>query len=53
MTPTPIANPSENTLRAVLQMKSTNYLFYLHDSQGNIHYAETNEGHVKNKNLYL
>jgi len=53
LTPTPIANPSENTIRAVLQMKSTNYLFYLHDSQGNIHYAETNEGHVKNKNLYL
>lgn len=51
--PTPIANPSVDTIKAVLFPKNTSYLFYLHDSSGGIHYAETNEGHVKNKTQYL
>jgi len=51
--PTPIANPSVDTFKAVLFPKKTKYLFYLHDASGEIHYAETNEGHIKNKNQYL
>lgn len=51
--PTPIANPSVDTFKAVLFPKKTKYLFYLHDASGKIHYAETNEGHIKNKNQYL
>lgn len=51
--PTSIANPDVDTIKAVLFPKKTSYLFYLHDGTGGIHYAETNDGHVKNKNQYL
>ena len=51
--PTPIANPDVDTFKAILHPQKTKYLFYLHDSSGKIHYAETNEEHVKNKNQYL
>jgi UPF0755 protein len=47
--PTPISNPNVTTIRATLSPQNTSYLFYLHDAKGGIHYAETNEGHNKNK----
>ena len=53
LTPTPIANPDVDTMKAILFPKKSSYLFYLHDVNGQIHYAETNEGHVRNKNQYL
>lgn len=49
LTPTPIGNPSLETIKAVLSPSHTNYLFYLHGSDGQIHYAETNAGHEENK----
>jgi UPF0755 protein len=51
--PTPIGNPSLVTIKAVLFPQQTSYLFYLHDARGGIHYAETNEGHNRNKAQWL
>lgn len=51
--PTPINNPGLKSIKAAINPEKTNYLFYLHDKDGNIHYAETFEEHIKNKRLYL
>lgn len=50
---TPIWNPSYKTINATLNYKNSEYYFYLHDNNWKIHYSETNEWHVNNKNLYL
>ena len=50
---TPISNPSAETVKATLHDKKTPYYFYLHDKNWNIHYAITNNDHVRNKNKYL
>ena len=49
LTPTPIGNPAISTIEAVLSPAQTSYLFYLHGSDGQIYYAETNEQHNQNK----
>jgi len=49
LTPTPIWNPAISTIEAVLFPAQTSYLFYLHGSDGQIHYAETNAEHEQNK----
>lgn len=49
----PIANFSKSSLEAVLQPDDSDYLFFLHDRQGKIHYAETYEEHNKNRKKYL
>ena len=49
LTPTPIWNPSISTIEAVLFPNTTSYLFYLHGSDGQIYYAETNAQHEQNK----
>lgn len=51
--PTPISNPSRETWLATLFLKKTEYQYYLHDSDGIIHYARTNEEHNSNKRKYL
>jgi UPF0755 protein len=53
LTPTPIGNPNVETIKATLFPKQTSYLFYLHDSNGGIHYGETNAEHERNKSQYL
>ncbi|NDK08651.1 endolytic transglycosylase MltG, partial [Candidatus Gracilibacteria bacterium] len=50
---TPICNPSANSIEAVYNAKNTPYYYYLHDENGQIHYATTNEEHVANKMLYI
>ncbi|MCP4523218.1 MAG: endolytic transglycosylase MltG [Candidatus Gracilibacteria bacterium] len=50
---TPIGNPSFITIEATLNDKETPYFFYLHDKQGNIHYARDNAEHTRNKYNYL
>jgi UPF0755 protein len=47
--PTPIANPSVETFKAVLFPAQTQYLFYLHGSDGKIYPAMTNAEHEANK----
>lgn len=50
--PTPIANPGERVLRAVLNPASTNYLYYISDKTGKNRYAETLEQHNENIKKY-
>lgn len=51
--PTPIANPSLSSLKAVANANaSTPYLYYYHDSKGNSYYAKTLEEHNKNAATY-
>lgn len=51
--PTPISNPSKDTWLAALNPEPSEYLYYLHDDRGDIHYARTNEEHNLNRVRYL
>lgn len=51
--PTPISNPGLNSILAAVQPIETNYLYFLSDYNGNMHYAETYKAHLQNKKLYL
>jgi UPF0755 protein len=51
--PTPIANPGTASLKAAIFPKASDYLFYLHDSKGQIYYARTLEEHNENVSKYL
>jgi len=51
--PTPIANPGLSSIKAAVYPTQTDYWYYLHDKQGNIHYAKTNAEHTQNKIKYL
>ena len=50
--PHPISNPGDASLHAARNPSETDYLFYLHDKNGKIHYAKTNAEHEKNKNIF-
>lgn len=49
----PICNPGILAIQATLNPKTSAYLYYLHDKNGDIHYAKTFSEHVKNKLKYL
>lgn len=49
----PISNFAESSLEAVLNPVESDYLYFLHDRQGNIHFAETLEEHNQNKVEHL
>jgi UPF0755 protein len=51
--PTPISNPSLSSIEASIFPKQTDYMYYLHDSKGQVHYAKTLEEHNENKVKYL
>jgi UPF0755 protein len=51
--PTPIANPGLTALNSALNPVITNYMYYLHDKKGNIHYAKTYAEHLRNIVKYL
>ncbi len=51
--PTPIAAPSLSSIKAALYPMASPYLYYLHDSQGDVHYARTLEEHAANRAKYL
>ena len=51
--PTPIANPSLAALTAVVEPAETDCLFYLHDTNKQIHCSKTYEGHLQNIRTYL
>lgn len=50
--PTPISNPGLSSLEAVINPARTNYLYYISDSKGVNHYAETIEQHNANIKKY-
>lgn len=49
----PIGNPGIAAIRAAVFPKSSPYLYYLSDKEGNMHYARTFTEHVANKGKYL
>ncbi len=52
-TPTPISNVPISSWNAALQPENSPYYYYLHGSDGQIHYGRTNEEHIANKQKYL
>ncbi len=51
--PSPIANPGESSIVAALNPTESQYWYYLHDRQGIIRYAVTNDEHNVNRAKYL
>lgn len=51
--PTPIGNPGLDTIKAVLNPESTDYLFYITGNDGRFHYAKTFAEHKQNIAKYL
>jgi len=51
--PAAIANPGLSSLKAVVFPQETNYLYYLHDADGVIHFAATLDEHNENVRKYL
>lgn len=51
--PSPIANPGIFSLKAAVSPSPTDYFYYLHDSEGEIHYARTLAEHNANVAKYL
>lgn len=51
--PGAIASPGASSLKAAIFPQKTDYLYYLHDPEGNIHFATTLAGHNENVRKYL
>ncbi len=51
--PAPICNPGLESLKAVMNPEKSDYWYYLHDSNGVIHYAATMAEHESNIDKYL
>ena len=51
--PTPIASFGRSALKAVVHPEETDYLYYISDTSGKMHYARTLEEHNRNVATYL
>ena len=51
--PGAICNPGLDAIQAAANPTASEYWYYLHDPQGDIHYATTNDEHNANKARYL
>ena len=51
--PSPIANPGIESIRSAAEPTDTVYMYYLHDADGKIHYAQTIEEHNRNIREFL
>lgn len=51
--PAPISNPGLSSLNAAFNPAKTDFLYYIHDPQGQIHYAKTLQEQNANINKYL
>ncbi len=51
--PTPIASFSRSALKAVVHPEDTDFLYYISDHSGKMHYARTLEEHNRNVATYL
>lgn len=51
--PHPICNPGYDAIYAALNPIASNYVFYIHDNDGQIHFATTLDEHQANVNRYL
>lgn len=53
LTPGPIASPGQESLQSTLNPSNTNYYYFLADSEGNNHFAETYDEHLANREQYI
>lgn len=53
LSPGPIASPGLSSIRAALNPQDSPYWYYLHDREGRIRYAVTNDEHNSNRAQYL
>jgi|TARA_Y100000310_G_scaffold345555_1_gene466494 UPF0755 protein len=51
--PGPISNPGLESIQAAVTPIETDYLYYLSDRQGKMHYSETFAGHKRNRAMYI
>lgn len=51
--PGPICNPGLASVKSVINPAKTDYLYYLSDKEGKMHYAKTLEEHIENIRNYL
>lgn len=51
--PRPISNPGIVSLTAAASPATSDYLFYLHDKKGEVHFAKTSKEHADNVKKYL
>ncbi len=51
--PGPIGNPGMDAISSALNPTNTNYLYFLSDKNGVMHYAQTFGGHIANRQTYL
>ncbi|OGM09868.1 hypothetical protein A2W13_01645 [Candidatus Woesebacteria bacterium RBG_16_36_11] len=51
--PAPVSNPGLSSIKAAVFPQDSPYWFYLHDKDGNIHFAKTIEEHNENIRTYL
>lgn len=51
--PAPISNPGLTSIKAAVDTEDSPYWYYIHDPEGNIHYATTIEEHNANIEKYL
>lgn len=51
--PKPICNPGLSAIKAALNPTDTNYLYYVSDKKGHLHYAQTLDEHNANIAKYL
>lgn len=49
----PIANPGLEAIRAAATPADTDFLYYLHDAKGQVHFAKTIDEHTQNIQKYL
>ncbi|WP_411844237.1 endolytic transglycosylase MltG [Salinicoccus sp. HZC-1] len=51
--PGPIASPGLESVQSTMNPSNTNYFYFLADSEGNNHFAETYEEHIENREKYI
>lgn len=51
--PGPISNPGLASIKAVIYPVDSEFWYYLHDSEGEVHFARTIEDHEENVNKFL
>jgi len=51
--PTPICNPGLSAIQSVLNPAKTNYIYYVSDKQGHLHFASNLEDHNANVAKYI
>lgn len=51
--PGPISSPGMESVQSAMNPSNTDYFYFLADSEGNNHFAETFEEHIENREQYI